>query len=442
MENMIELVSEFYQLIGIQRDVTSGDVYGIISMMVILLASMVILFVALRKGRVAKRDEQTYGKGEEVLGREELEKKLEEEFKKAPAELEQTGPDHDELQTPEITVKPTPEPQVKISWQERLVKGLSRSREEIWGKLGSILGQKKLDDDTLEEIEEVLYSADIGPKAVAEMIDDLESKRDGQEWSPESLKKYLKNFLLSKMEEYQSEAPKVLYEYNKSNHPGTQVIMVVGVNGAGKTTTIGKLATKLTRQGAKVVVGACDTFRAAAVDQLQVWCDRAGAEMIRAKEGSNPSGVGFSALEQALAQKADYCILDTAGRLHTKSNLMDELKKSRDVLKKLDPGAPHHLLLVIDAITGQNALRQAEEFNKALDLSGLILTKCDGSSKAGSAVGIVQELKVPIVYIGVGESVEDLNRFDLNLYLDALLGNSSDPLPDDAQESSTIDVSP
>ncbi|MBH46775.1 MAG: signal recognition particle-docking protein FtsY [Halobacteriovorax sp.] len=197
--------------------------------------------------------------------------------------------------------------------------------------------------------------------------------------------------------------------------------MVVGVNGAGKTTTIGKLATKLTAQGAKVVVGACDTFRAAAVDQLQVWCDRAGATMIRAKEGANPSGVGYDALQTALNEKADYCILDTAGRLHTAGNLMDELKKSKTVLQKLDASAPHHTLLVIDAITGQNALRQAEEFHKTLELNGLILTKCDGSSKAGSAVSIVSTLQVPIAYIGVGESVEDLDEFKLDDYLKALL---------------------
>jgi fused signal recognition particle receptor len=199
--------------------------------------------------------------------------------------------------------------------------------------------------------------------------------------------------------------------------------MVVGVNGAGKTTTIGKLATKLRSQGANVVVGACDTFRAAAVDQLQVWCDRAGAKMIRAKEGANPSGVGYDALLAAINDKADYCILDTAGRLHTKENLMDELSKSKNVLKKLDPNAPHQILLVIDAITGQNALRQAEEFHKTLGLTGLIFTKCDGSSKAGSAVSIVEQLKLPIAYIGVGETAEDLDIFKADDYLHALLGN-------------------
>ena len=197
--------------------------------------------------------------------------------------------------------------------------------------------------------------------------------------------------------------------------------MVVGVNGAGKTTTVGKLATQLRQQGAKVVVGACDTFRVAAVEQLEVWCERAECEMVRGKDRADPSGVAYGAFQQALFSKADYCLLDTAGRLHTKVNLMEELKKSKRVLGKLDESAPHEVLLVLDAITGQNALRQAEEFNRALKLSGLILTKCDGSAKAGSAVAIVEKLQVPISHIGVGEGVEDLNRFNMDEYTNAIL---------------------
>ena len=189
-----------------------------------------------------------------------------------------------------------------------------------------------------------------------------------------------------------------------------------------KTTTVGKLATKLTGQGAKVVVGACDTFRAAATEQLQTWCDRACASMISGKENSSPTGVGYEALQTALKEKADYCILDTAGRLHTKDNLMQELIKSKNVLKKLKASAPEHIFLVLDAITGQNAIRQAQEFHKALSLTGLIFTKCDGSSKAGSAISIVGQLGVPIFYIGVGESVDDLDVFHLKEYLNALLG--------------------
>lgn len=309
------------------------------------------------------------------------------------------------------------------SWKDRLTKGLSRSREGVWGKIGSIFGRGGLDEDALEEVEELLYGADLGPKATSELIEDLEKKAKSGDFDEAKFKSYIKDFLKNKMASVQANSPGDLFQFEKSDSKLPKVIMIVGVNGAGKTTTIGKLATKLTNQGAKVVVGACDTFRAAAVDQLQVWCDRAGATMIRAKEGANPSGVGYDALQAAMNEEADYCILDTAGRLHTAGNLMDELTKSKNVLKKLMEDAPHHTLLVIDAITGQNAIRQAEEFNKALDLTGLVFTKCDGSSKAGSAISIVDALQIPITYIGVGENVEDLSVFNLDEYLDALVGN-------------------
>jgi fused signal recognition particle receptor len=316
------------------------------------------------------------------------------------------------LSVPPVTV---------VSFTDRLKKGLSRSRQEVWGKL-STLFSGGLDEDKIESLEELLYGADIGTATVAELMVEVHKKAKEGNLSEESFKNFLFDFLKAKMEPIQSKVDHALYQFNPTMKGPTKVIMVVGVNGAGKTTTIGKLATKLRSQGASVVVGACDTFRAAAVDQLQVWCDRAGATMIRAKEGSNPSGVGYDSLQAAINQNADYCILDTAGRLHTKENLMDELVKSKNVLKKLDPSAPHQILLVIDAITGQNALRQAEEFHKALDLTGLIFTKCDGSSKAGSAVSIVEQLKIPIAYIGVGETAEDLDVFRIDDYLKALLG--------------------
>ncbi len=323
-------------------------------------------------------------------------------------------------------VAPTiPEAPVKkeISFSERLKLGLSRSRQEVWGKLSNIFSGAGIDESTIESIEELLYSADIGTATVSELIEIVSKKNKEGALDEASFKAFLFDFLKSKMKPIQERVDNSLYTFDKNTAGTTKVIMVVGVNGAGKTTTIGKLATKLRAQGASVVVGACDTFRAAAVDQLQVWCDRAGATMIRAKEGANPSGVGYDALQAAINQKADYCILDTAGRLHTKENLMDELAKSKNVLKKLDESAPHQILLVIDAITGQNALRQAEEFHKTLGLTGLIFTKCDGSSKAGSAVTIVEQLKLPIAYIGVGETAEDLDVFNVDDYLHALLGN-------------------
>lgn len=318
---------------------------------------------------------------------------------------------------------PKPAPVIPaITWKDRLAKGLSRTRAEVFGKIESLISGNKLDADQLDSVEEILYTADIGPQTVSELIEALKKQVKERDVDVNELKKFLYQFLFDKMAQVQTTVDKDLYRFDQSKVGQTKVIMVVGVNGAGKTTTIGKLATKLKKQGATVVVGACDTFRAAAVDQLAVWCERAGATMVRANDGSDPSGVAYEALQKAIHDKADYCILDTAGRLHTKSNLMDELAKTKRVLSKLDSTAPHSVLLVIDSITGQNALKQAEEFNKALHLTGLVFTKCDGSAKAGNAISIVNNLKVPIAYIGVGEEVEDLEVFDLAEYLNSLLG--------------------
>lgn len=345
------------------------------------------------------------------------------EVKKEIQETAKAEPEAPAPVAPKVEAPPVAPPKKEISFSERLKLGLSRSRQEVWGKVANLFSGPSLDEDTIESIEELLYGADIGTATVSELIDEVKKKTKEGALNEATFKTFLFDFLKGKMNPIQNTVDNSLYTFNPSEKGQTKVIMVVGVNGAGKTTTIGKLATKLRAQGATVVVGACDTFRAAAVDQLQVWCDRAGATMIRAKEGANPSGVGYDALQAALNEKADYCILDTAGRLHTKENLMDELAKSKNVLKKLDQTAPHQILLVIDAITGQNALRQAEEFHKTLGLTGLIFTKCDGSSKAGSAVSIVEQLKLPIAYIGVGETAEDLDVFNVDDYLHALLGN-------------------
>jgi len=289
-------------------------------------------------------------------------------------------------------------------------------------------------EDDWDEIEGTLYSADLGPKIVSELINDLKHhlSRDSE---AQDAKAILKNILLDKfrplhaalLDEEKTDLDWPYrqlnsQEFNQNFSDELQVVMIVGVNGAGKTTTIGKLATKWADAGLDIVVGACDTFRAAAVDQLEVWCQRANVPMIRAKEGSHPSAVGYQTLQAAQQEKKQICLLDTAGRLHTKENLMDELVKSRDVLKKLAPKAPQHIWLVIDAITGQNALKQAEEFHKYLNLTGLIFTKCDGSSKAGCAVAIVDQLKLPILYLGVGETAADLNQFDPKVFVEGLVG--------------------
>jgi fused signal recognition particle receptor len=310
----------------------------------------------------------------------------------------------------------------KPSWAQRLSFGLEKSRTEVWGKLGKIFAGESAN---LDEIEEVLYTADIPTGLVQQLLERLE--KEGRGKSPDEIQTIVYSFMKDKMEPVQAHVRKDVFEFTPGQK--TRVFMIVGVNGAGKTTTIGKLATKLKSQGAKVIVGACDTFRAAAVDQLQVWCDRAGVDMVRAKDGADPSGVAFDTVARAHRENYDYCLIDTAGRLHTNQNLMDELTKTKRVMAKTIPDAPHEVLLVLDAITGQNALKQAQEFHKALQLTGIIFTKCDGSAKAGSAVGIVDQLRVPITYIGVGETVDDLHSFDLDLYLKTLVGlDASKPM--------------
>jgi len=329
-------------------------------------------------------------------------------------EVKKTTIEHKEITpvTPKTEVVAIP----KISWKERLSLGLEKSRLEVWGKIGELFSSGT---PSLDEIEEILYTADIPTGLVQELLSKLE--KDGKGKSSEEIQKLVYGFMNDKMEPIQKNIHKDVFTFDSSVKK-TRVFMIVGVNGAGKTTTIGKLATKLQSQGAKVIVGACDTFRAAAVDQLQVWCDRAQVDMVRAKDGADPSGVAYDTVAKAFSENYDYCLIDTAGRLHTNQNLMDELTKTKRVMSKINPDAPQEVLLVLDAITGQNALKQAQEFNKALQLTGIIFTKCDGSAKAGSAVGIVDHLKVPITYIGVGETVDDLQLFDLELYLKTLVG--------------------
>lgn len=323
-----------------------------------------------------------------------------------------------EPETQKSEVAPAIKVVPKVSWTDRLTLGLATSRSEVWGKIGQLFSGPA---PALDEIEEILYTADIPTALVQELLTKLEKEGKGK--SAEEVQNLVFGFMKNKMEPVQEHIKQDVFEFKSEGHK-TKVLMIVGVNGAGKTTTIGKLATKLKSQGAKVIVGACDTFRAAAVDQLQVWCERAGVDMVRAKDGADPSGVAFDTVARAFSENYDYCLIDTAGRLHTNQNLMDELTKTKRVMSKISPDAPQEVLLVLDAITGQNALKQAQEFNKALQLTGIIFTKCDGSAKAGSAIGIVDQLKVPITYIGVGESVDDLHLFDLDLYLKTLVGIS------------------
>lgn len=297
---------------------------------------------------------------------------------------------------------------------ERLKQGLSKTSESLVGRIDRLLlGKKEIDADTLEELEEILISADIGVATTVELIRGLEQRlkrdelRDG-----DALRRALRDDILARMEPYAR--PLTIVGH------APFVILVIGVNGVGKTTTIGKLASRYAQEGKKVLMAAGDTFRAAAADQLAIWGERAGVDLIRHKEGGDPSAVVFDACKAALARKVDVLIIDTAGRLHTKVNLMEELKKILRIVGREIPGAPHETLLVLDAATGQNALSQAKLFRDAAAVSGIALTKLDGTAKGGIAVAVCNELKIPLRYIGVGESVEDLRDFDPRQFVDAL----------------------
>jgi fused signal recognition particle receptor len=404
------------------------------------LLGIVLLFVLFYFRQQQRDEKKKIAAKEKDKGRKKEKGRFEEEKPRASI-LEEVPFPESKLGTFIPQESQVPVPEIKTaSWNERLQKGLMVSRSQIWGKLDKIfslssigLGGQKISDEQWESLEEVLYASDLGPKLVGELTETLAEHFKSKSANLDDLKNFLWDFLFAKLSPLheQDQATAALFDFREQNRSNgneggvsgrPRVILIVGINGAGKTTTIGKLATKFSNSGAKVVVGACDTFRAAAVDQLEVWCKRAKAQMVRAKEAADPSGVAFDTLKIATQENADYCIIDTAGRLHTKSNLMEELAKTKKVLSKIDPTAPHHVLLVLDAVTGQNALNQAKEFHKFLGLTGLIFTKCDGSSKAGSAVSIVEELQIPITYIGVGEDVEDLNQFSLVEYLNALLG--------------------
>ncbi len=300
------------------------------------------------------------------------------------------------------------------NWFSRLKQGLSKTRAGFTEKLSSlILGQKTINEDLLEEIETQLLVADIGVDATQQVIDELTGRLSRKELGdPEAVISALKQSLSALLKP--CDQPLQI----TAEHPF--VILVVGINGAGKTTTIGKLANYYRQQGHSVMLAAGDTFRAAAVEQLQTWGERNQIPVIAQHTGADSASVIFDAMESAKARKADILIADTAGRLHTQSNLMDELKKVKRVIGKLDPTAPHEVLLVLDAGTGQNAISQATEFKQAVDVSGIALTKLDGTAKGGVIFAIAGKLGVPVRFIGVGEGIEDLRRFNADEFIDAL----------------------
>jgi fused signal recognition particle receptor len=296
----------------------------------------------------------------------------------------------------------------------RLRSGLSKTREGFVRKVDrALLGRKEIDAETLEALEEVLITADLGVHTVEALIGEIQERVSRKELtSPEALREHLREAIRDIL---------VADEGHLELGPDRpHVLMVVGVNGVGKTTTIGKIAAQFRARGHKVVLAAADTFRAAAIEQLAIWGERVGATVIRHQHGSDPAAVAFDAVEAARARRADLVIVDTAGRLHTKANLMEELKKVRRVLDKALPGAPHEVLLVLDATTGQNAVSQARTFRDATGVDSIALTKLDGTAKGGVIVAICHELGIPVKYIGIGEGVEDLRPFDARAFVDAL----------------------
>ncbi len=297
---------------------------------------------------------------------------------------------------------------------ERLKSGLSKTHENLVGRIDALLlGKKKIDADTLEELEEVLITADIGVTTAVELVRTLEQRLKRNELQDaDALRSALKEEILVRLTKHF--APLDLGGHTPF------VIMVIGVNGVGKTTTIGKLACRFAAEGKKVLLAAGDTFRAAAGEQLEIWGNRVGADVIRHQEGADPSAVVFDACRAAVARKCDILMVDTAGRLHTKVNLMEEMKKIRRVIGREIPGAPHETLLVLDAATGQNAVSQAKLFKEAAEVSGIALTKLDGTAKGGIVVAISNEFKIPVRYIGVGESAEDLREFEPTQFVEAL----------------------
>ena len=307
----------------------------------------------------------------------------------------------------------------KKGFFSRLKEGLTKTRNNIVQGIDSVFsGFSSIDDDFYEELEEILIMGDIGVRATDEIIEKLKKQvKENHIKEPAACK----DFLIQNIKE-QMQVGETAYEFEHEQ----SVVLVIGVNGVGKTTTVGKLAGKLKAQGRKVLIAAADTFRAAAGEQLSEWANRAGVDMIGGKEGPDPASVIFDAVNAAKARKADVLLCDTAGRLHNKKNLMEELKKINRIIEKEFPNAHRENLVVLDGTTGQNALQQAREFGEVAELTGIILTKMDGTAKGGIAVAIQSELQVPVKYIGVGESIDDLQKFDADQFVDALFDVKQD----------------
>lgn len=308
--------------------------------------------------------------------------------------------------------------------KETLDKGLAKTKESVFGKIAkAIAGKSKIDDDVLDNLEEILISSDVGVETTLKIIDRVKERISRDKYvTTKELNELLRDEISLMLTENDADN---LADFDVLPEKRPYVIMVVGVNGVGKTTTIGKLAYQFKKAGKKVYLGAADTFRAAAVEQLVIWGERVGVPVIKQKMGSDPASVAFDTLSSAKANDADVVIIDTAGRLHNKVNLMNELTKIKNVMQKVIPDAPHEVLLVLDGSTGQNAFEQAKQFTKATEVNALAVTKLDGTAKGGVVLGISDQFKIPVKYIGLGEGMEDLQIFRRREFVNSLFGDKN-----------------
>ena len=309
------------------------------------------------------------------------------------------------------------------SKKENLDKGLSKTKESVFKKLSrAVVGKSKVDDEVLDNLEEVLISSDVGVDTTLKIIERIEERVGRDKYMGiEELNHILKEVIASLLEENNSDD---VSDFDLPDTEKPYVIMVVGVNGVGKTTTIGKLAYQFKEAGKKVYLGAADTFRAAAIEQLEIWAQRVDVPLVKQKMGSDPASVAYDALSSAKVNNADVVIIDTAGRLHNKVNLMNELSKIKKVMSRIVPGAPHEVLLILDGSTGQNAFEQAKQFTKATEVTALALTKLDGTAKGGVVIGISDQFKIPVKYIGIGEKLEHLQIFRRREFVESLFSES------------------
>jgi fused signal recognition particle receptor len=403
------------------QSVDGGDIFGIVLLALLVLFFGWLVIAAVRKkltsqkgrlGHIEKEEEEEAGRTARLWA--EAKRKEEEEEEEEAEEVEAEEPEEEVEDLQAVLLEKAQKRREEIAEiPKSLEDGLKKTRDGFVSKLGRVFGQSALDDEQIEEIEEILFTADIGVKTSQKLITFLQKELSKKEQAdPNSLFTALKTKILEMLT---VEAKPLDVDSQKPF-----VILVTGVNGTGKTTTIGKMALKYTKAGKKVILAAADTFRAAAREQLEIWGDRADVQVVSGQEGGDPASVVFDAINTAKAKGADIVIADTAGRLHTKKNLLEELAKVHRVCNKAMEGAPHEVLLVLDATTGQNAINQAKEFHKMLNLTGIILTKLDGTAKGGIIIGISDIFGLPVRFIGIGEQATDLRPFDPEKFIQAL----------------------